>query len=119
MRPRNQEERRRQLVDAARRVMLDKGAVGLRVKDVADQAGLSASSLLYYYPRIEDLLLEVSRHATERYAENRAAAVREVEGCVPRLRLAIALGVPTGPDDEESRLLYELDALTGTSRAFE
>ena len=36
-----------------------------------------------------------------------------------QLRLAIRLGVPTGPDDEESRLLYELDALTGTSSAFE
>jgi BetI-type transcriptional repressor, C-terminal len=37
---------------------------------------------------------------------------------VDQLRLAIHLGAPTGPDDEESRLLYELDALTGTSQAF-
>ena len=29
-----------------------------------------------------------------------------------------SLGVPTGPDDEDSRLLYEIDALTGTSPAF-
>ena len=35
-----------------------------------------------------------------------------------QLRLAIRLGVPSGPDDEESRLLYELDAFTGTSRTF-
>jgi hypothetical protein len=25
---------------------------------------------------------------------------------------------PTGPDDDESRLLYELDAFTGSSAAF-
>ena len=35
-----------------------------------------------------------------------------------QLRLAIRLGVPTGPDDEESRLLYELDAFVGSSPAF-
>src|SRR5438477_607247 len=35
-----------------------------------------------------------------------------------QLRFAIHLGVPTGPDDDESRLLYELDAFTGTSPVF-
>jgi hypothetical protein len=54
-----------------------------------------------------------------RYAERRAEAVRAVEDPVERLRLAIHLGVPSGPDDEESRLLYEIDALTGTSSAFD
>lgn len=92
--------------------------MGLRVKDVAERAGLVPSSVLYYYPRIEDLLLEVARDAIDRYAERRAREVREVDDPVEQLRLAIHLGVPTGPDDEESRLLYELDALTGTSPAF-
>ncbi len=91
----------------------------MRVKDIAEQAGLSPSSVLYYYPDIADLLLEVSRGAMQRYSENRAAAVRAVEGATSQLRLAIRLGIPSGPGDEESRLLYELDALTGTSASFE
>ena len=66
-----------------------------------------------------DLLLDVARGAMERYAADRSAAVREVDGAAARLRLAIHLGVPTGPDDEGSRLLYEIDALTGTSPAFD
>jgi AcrR family transcriptional regulator len=119
MRPRRQDERRRQLVEAARRVLLERGAVGLRVKDVAERAGLAPSTVLYYYPDIADLLLEVSSAARSRYAEHRAEAVRSVEGPVARLRLAIHLGVPSGPDDEQSRLLYEIDALTGTSHAFD
>jgi AcrR family transcriptional regulator len=118
MRPKNQAARREQLMVAARQVLLERGAVGLRVKDVAERAGLAPSSVLYYYPDIGDLLLDVARGAMERYAEQRAAAVREVEGAVPRLRLAIALGVPDGPEDEGSRLLYEIDALTGASPAF-
>jgi AcrR family transcriptional regulator len=118
MRRKNQGERRGQLASAARQVLLERGAVGVRVKDVAERAGMSPSSVLYYYPQIDDLLLEVSRAAIDRFAESRARAVRELDDPVSQLRLAIRLGVPTGPDDDESRLLYELDALTGTSPAF-
>jgi AcrR family transcriptional regulator len=118
MRRKNQGERRGQLADAARQVLLERGAVGIRVKDVAERAGMSPSSVLYYYPEIDDLLLEVSRAAIDRFAESRVRAVRDLDDPVEQLRLAIRLGVPTGPDDDESRLLYELDAMTGTSPAF-
>ena len=118
MRRKDQTARRRQLVDAARQVLLERGAVGVRVKDIAAQAGLAPSSVLYYYPNLDDLLLEVSRSAMERYAERRAEAVRPLTSPPRQLRLAIHLGVPTGPDDEESRLLYELDAFTGSSPVF-
>src|SRR3954454_13667568 len=87
MRPKDQSARREQLMAAARQVLLERGAVGLRVKDVAERAGLAPSSVLYYYPDVGDLLLEVARSAMERYAEDRAAAVREAEGAIPRLRL--------------------------------
>ncbi len=100
------------------RCLLERGAVGVRVKDIAERAGLAPSLVLYYYPNLDDLLLEVSRDAMHRYAERRAAAVGELSEPPVQLRLAIHLGVPTGPGDEESRLLYELDAFTGSSAAF-
>ena len=118
MRPRNQAERRRQLTNAGRQVLLERGAVGLRVKDIAERAGITPSSVLYYYPRIDELVMEVSRDAMERYAELRSRRVRELDDPVHQLRLAIHLGVPTGPDDEDSRLLYEIDAFIGSSPAF-
>src|SRR3954465_9050396 len=118
MRRKDQGERRAQLAAAAREVLLRRGAVGLRVKDIAERAGMSSSTVLYYYPEIDDLLLEVARSATDRFAEKRARAVRKLGDPVEQLRLAIRLGVPTGPDDADSRLLYELDALTGASTAF-
>jgi len=118
MRRKDQAARRRQLTQAARQVLLERGAVGVRVKDVAERAGLAPSSVLYYYPSLDELLIEVSRGAIDRFAERRAAAVRRVEGHTEQLRLAIHLGVPSGPDDTESRLLYELDAFTGASPAF-
>jgi AcrR family transcriptional regulator len=118
VRHKDQAARRAQLARAAREVLLERGAVGVRVKDVAERAGLAPSSVLYYYPNLDDLLLEVSREAMHRYAERRAEAVRELGDPPEQLRLAIRLGIPTGPDDEESRLLYELDAFTGSSAAF-
>jgi AcrR family transcriptional regulator len=119
MRRKDQGARRRQLADAARAVLLERGAVGVRVKDIAERAGLSPASVLYYYPDLDELLLEVSQDAMNRYAERRAEAVRELDDPAAQLRLAISLGVPDGPHDEESRLLYEIDAFTGTSRLFE
>lgn len=92
--------------------------MGLRVKDVAERAGITPSSVLYYYPRIDELMMDVSREAMERYAERRSRQVRALDGPARQLRLAIHLGVPTGPDDEDSRLLYELDAFVGSSPAF-
>jgi AcrR family transcriptional regulator len=118
MRPKNQAHRRRQLANAGRRVLLERGAVGLRVKDIAERAGITPSSVLYYYPRLDELMMEVSREAMERYAERRSTRVRALDDPVAQLRLAIQLGVPTGPDDEDSRLLYELDAFVGSSPAF-
>src|SRR3954454_15162348 len=118
MRRKDQAERRRQLTSAARQVLLERGAVGVRVKDVAERAGLAPSSVLYYYPSLDELLMEVSRGAIDRFAERRAAAVHRIEGAARQLRLAIHLGVPSGPDDTDSRLLYELDAFTGSSPAF-
>jgi AcrR family transcriptional regulator len=99
-------------------VLLERGAVGLRVKDIAERAGITPSSVLYYYPRLDELMIDVSREAMERYAERRSTQVRALDDPVAQLKLAISLGVPTGPDDEESRLLYELDAFVGSSPAF-
>lgn len=118
MRRKDQRARREQLIKAARAVMVERGAVGVRVKDVADRARVSPSSLLYYYPDFEELVFAVARDAIERYTEQRAAAVRDEPDPLRRLRTAIRLGVPTGPGDEQSRILYELDAYTGTSPGF-
>src|SRR3954454_15662973 len=101
MRRKDQAERRRQLTSAARQVLLERGAVGVRVKDVAERAGLAPSSVLYYFPSLDELLIEVSRGAIERFTERRVAAVRGFSAPAEQLRLAIHLGVPSVPDDTD------------------
>src|SRR3954449_6553029 len=98
MRRKNQAQRRQQLERAARQVLLERGAVGVRVKEIAERAGLAPSSVLYYYPNLDELLIEVSRGAIERFAGKRAAAVRRVESPPRQLRLAIHARLAPSPD---------------------
>ncbi|NRQ36236.1 TetR/AcrR family transcriptional regulator [Nonomuraea sp. NN258] len=109
-RPSRAHEKRAELVTAARRAVLERGILGLRLRDVAERARMSAGSVLYYFPSMADLLQEVQRQAVDRFcAAREAAAAREPD---PRLRLITTIdsGLPTGPDDELCVLLYELGA---------
>ncbi|MGW6139347.1 TetR/AcrR family transcriptional regulator [Streptomyces sp. NPDC055144] len=107
-RPKNQTARRKALVDAAGRAITERGLEGLRIKDIAAEAGMSAGSVLYYYPEMDELVLEVHRGAVERYLAARHDGTDKVADPVERLRGLIGGGLPTGADDPQHSLLYEL-----------
>jgi AcrR family transcriptional regulator len=107
-RPSRAHERRADLVAAARRAVLDRGMLDLRLRDVAAEAGLSSGSVLYYFPTLTDLLREVQREAVDRFCAAREEAVRNVPDPRDRLTAMIRSGLPTGPGDELCVLLYEL-----------
>ncbi|MGW8374896.1 TetR/AcrR family transcriptional regulator [Streptomyces sp. ODS28] len=114
-RPKNQGARREALVDAAGRAISERGLAGLRIKDIAAEAGVSAGSVLYYYPELDELVLEVHRGAVDRFLAGRHAETDGVADPVRRLRAAIASGIPDGPDDAVHALLYELHGRAGRS----
>lgn len=107
-RPKNQVARREALVDAAGRAISVRGLAGLRIKDIAAEAGVSAGSVLYYYPELDELVLEVHRGAVDRFLADRHACTDGVADPVERLRAAVGSGLPEGPDDAGHGLLYEL-----------
>jgi AcrR family transcriptional regulator len=112
-RPRDQAARRAQLVQAASRAVLERGLTGARLRDVADHAGLTSASVLYYYSDLEDLLAEVFDQGTRTYIDGRRAAVEAVSDPWDQLVACIRSGVPfPGEPHETSRLLYELVPLT-------
>jgi AcrR family transcriptional regulator len=117
-RPKNQTARRRQLTQAAGRAIIERGAGAVRLKDIADQAGVTPGAVLYYYPDVDQLLVEVHRDAGERFCDARTAALDQITD--PRLRMlaAVRSGLPTGPEDETVRTLYEMDALVGKSTLY-
>ncbi|MFD9125971.1 TetR/AcrR family transcriptional regulator [Kitasatospora sp. NPDC059571] len=116
-RPRNQSARREALIEAAGRAISERGLAGLRIKDIAAEAGVSAGSVLYYYPELDDLVFEVHRDAVERYAHGRSTATDGIADPAERLRTAVESGLPAGPDDPTHRLLYELHSLADRSSA--
>ena len=56
-----QEERRRQILDAAVRAFAQKGYHACRVSDIAEEAGVSYGLLYHYFASKEDVLLSVFR----------------------------------------------------------
>ncbi|GAB2827659.1 TetR/AcrR family transcriptional regulator [Actinocorallia aurea] len=108
-RPKNQTARREALVTAAGRAIAERGLEGLRIKDIAAEAGMSAGSVLYYYPELDDLVLEVHRGAVEDFlAARHKVTDAEAGHPVRRLRALIDSGLPAGPEDTLHGLLYEL-----------
>ena len=104
-RPKNQEERRRTLRLAAFRAIAD-GWGRVRVRDIADAAGMSPAAVLYYYPDIDTLITEAIQHAMERFYERRAAQAESIEDPRAQLVATIGSGFPSGPDDDEVLMLY-------------
>ncbi len=105
-RSKDQTARRRQISEAARRAVVSQGGSGLRIRHIAEEAKLSAGSVLYYYPDIEDLIIEVYEHAVERFSSRRLEAAKEIEQPGPRLAATIRAGLAAGPHDEEVYVLH-------------
>ncbi|MFC4051819.1 TetR/AcrR family transcriptional regulator [Actinomadura syzygii] len=110
-RPSRAHERRADLVAAARRAVLDRGMLDLRLRDVAAAAEMSPGSVLYYYPTLTDLLRDVQREAVDRFCAAREEAVRDEPDPRRRLVAMVRSGLPSGPGDELCVLLYELGTI--------
>ena len=106
-RPKNQAARRGQLKQAAKRAIAARGIEGVRIKDVAIEAGLSPQSVLYYYPELDTLIEEAIQHVVERFAERRRETADGIGDPRAALVAMIKAGLPTGPDDEDLRITYD------------
>lgn len=108
-RRRNQAARRAQLIEAATQAVLKHGSTNARLRDVAEQAGLTPASVLYYYPDLGELLAAVFEEGTRTYIIRRREAVEAERDAWARLRACIRSGVSfPGEAETTSRLLYEL-----------
>jgi len=116
-RPKDQRGRRSDLVRAASQAIVDSGVAGLRIRDVATQAGLSAGLVSYYYPSLDELVLDVHADAVRRFYSARREAIDRVEDPLAQLAELVRLGVPDDVDDLLCRVLYELHVHAARSPA--
>lgn len=110
-RPKDQQARRESIRSAVLQALAQRGVAGVRLKDIAEEAGLSSSTVLYYYPDMAALLLEVLQAAMDRFFERRRLAVGGIEDARERLLATIAAGLPTGADDTGVRLAWDAIAI--------
>lgn len=92
---------RSRILDAAARVLSERGYAGLRLTDVAAAAHLQAPAIYYYFPSRDDLIEEVMWSGIADMREHVAAALNDVADGTPALeRLLVAA---------EAHLRHELE----------
>jgi AcrR family transcriptional regulator len=103
--------RRRDVVAAAERAVSQYGVAEVKLKDVAEAAGMSPTSLLYYYDDgLDAILADVHRVAIERFLQRRESAVENFDSATEQLSELLRLGVPSIDEDHLVRTLYETTA---------
>jgi AcrR family transcriptional regulator len=105
-RPRLDHVRRPELLEAAANVIRRRGLVNARVMDVAEEAGTSAPSVLYYFSTKAELLNEALTSAEERFYEELTARIDDIESAVDRLAVIVEAGTAGG--DYDAALWMEL-----------
>ena len=83
---------RLRLVDAAARVLAQRGYSGTRLADVAEVAGVQAPAIYYHFSNKEELAIEVIRAGLVRSRRYLLDALAEHDGDDPIERLGVAIG---------------------------
>ncbi|GAA4063760.1 TetR/AcrR family transcriptional regulator [Agromyces indicus] len=120
-RPKNQALRRGELVAATSRLLIERGAAGARLTDIAEAAGLTPASVSYYYPDLVELYAETHQTAAIEYITGRRARVEARTGPEQRMRECLRLGIPMEgePSFDATVLLIELGALSTRNHGFD
>jgi AcrR family transcriptional regulator len=108
-RPRDQTARRTNLIASTADAIRDKGIASLRIRDVAEAAGVSTGTVHYYFNDLDQLLFEVHTAACDRFFDDRMAATTDLDDARDKLRRMIASGLPSSRDDATVVALYEID----------
>lgn len=107
-RPRDQAARRKLLLEAAVRVINDRGPARMQMKDVADMAGMATGSVYYYYDNVDELLRHVHAMAFDRYYTARVQAISGLTDAREKIRTMVDLGLPRPADEPLSLALYQV-----------
>ncbi|WP_067801243.1 TetR/AcrR family transcriptional regulator [Actinomadura formosensis] len=111
-------ERRQDLIEAARRAIVQYGTDAVHLNQVAEAAGLTSGAVLYHYPDLNDLLLEAHHAGMERFYDLRMKKIASIADPAEKLVVTIRSGLPSSPDDDDVRLLCELGGSAGRNRVY-
>jgi AcrR family transcriptional regulator len=91
--PKNR-DRHQEILDAAARVITERGLAETRISDIAEQAGVSPGLILYYFETKDRLLSEALTFANDQFYVRMSREIRRIASARDRLRRLIDLSVP-------------------------
>jgi AcrR family transcriptional regulator len=102
-RQKQSKDRHQEILDAAARVITDRGLAETRIQDIAERCGVSPGLILYYFESKDRLLVEALTYANDKYYLAQSRELRRISSARGQLERLIELSVP-GLLDEYERL---------------
>ena len=87
-------DRHQEILDAAARVITDRGLAETRISDIAEQAGVSPGLILYYFESKDRLLAEALTFANDQFYLRTSREIRRIPSAREQLRRLVDLSVP-------------------------
>ena len=97
-RPNVEEQRRREILEAACSAIAERGFADARIADIAERASTSSGTVHYYFASKEDVLHQALRFAFEKSLDRQIAELSKVSSARDSLIKLIELNLPN--DDE-------------------
>lgn len=87
-------DRHQEILDAAARVITERGLAETRISDIAEQAGVSPGLILYYFESKDRLLAEALTFANDQFYLRTSREIRRITSAKEQMRRLIDLSVP-------------------------
>ena len=92
--PKHIKDRHQEILDAAARVITERGLAETRSSDMAEEAGVSPGLILYYFDSKDRLLAEALTYANDQFYLRTSREIRRLGSAKEQLRRLIDLSVP-------------------------
>lgn len=92
--PKHSKDRHQEILDAAARVITERGLAETRISDIAEQAGVSPGLILYYFDSKDRLLAEALTFANDQFYLRTSREIRRLPSAVDQLRRLVELSIP-------------------------
>jgi AcrR family transcriptional regulator len=93
-RQKNGKDRHQEILEAAARVITDRGLAETRISDIAERCGVSPGLILYYFESKDRLLVEALTSANDQFYLRLSREMRRMDSARQQLGRLVELSVP-------------------------
>jgi AcrR family transcriptional regulator len=105
-RPSVEEQRRKEILEAACAAIAERGFAAVRISDIAARAGTSTGTVHYYFASKEDVLHQALRYAFEQSLDRQMTELGKLRSPRRRLVRLIELNLPEDPEVRQEWIVW-------------